>query len=68
MIIKADASPVSVGAVLLKKNKNNKIYTLFFANRKLSETEQRYSQIDWEVLYTTLAETTGNEYCFLASY
>ena len=49
LIIKVGASPVGVGAVLLQKHRNNKISTLSFASRKLSETERRYSQIDWEV-------------------
>ena len=50
LIVEVDASPVGVGAVLLQKHKNNKISTLSFASRKLSETEQRYSQIDREAL------------------
>ena len=55
LIIEADASPVDVDAVLLQKHKNNKIPTLFFARRKLSETEQRYFQIDREILFIIFA-------------
>ena len=55
LIVEVDASPVGVGAVLLQKHKNNEVSTLFFASRKLSDTEQRYSQIDREALSIVFA-------------
>lgn len=51
-IVTVDASPVGLGAVLTQADPNNSKNTkiIIFVSRKLSPTEQKYSQIEKEAL------------------
>lgn len=46
----ADASPLSLGAVLLQKGKDNAVRVIAFASRRLSPTESRYAQTEGEAI------------------
>ena len=47
LILEVDASPIGIGSVL-KQKINDKISTIAFASKKLSQSECNYSQIDKE--------------------
>ena len=49
LIIEVDASPIGIGCVLLQKT-NDKEAPVYFASKKLSPSEQNYSQVDKEGL------------------
>ena len=48
--VTTDASPVGVGAVLEQKQKDGSYRLIYYASRKLSEVERRYSQFEREAL------------------
>ena len=52
-IVSSDASSYGMGSVLLQKQKDEKWRPVMFASRVLSETEQRYAQIEKESLAVT---------------
>lgn len=45
-----DASPIGLGAVLTQRDHNNKVRIIEYASRPLTDTEQRYSQTEREML------------------
>jgi hypothetical protein len=45
-----DASPVGLGGILVQRDKDNKIKIVAYGSRSLTETEQRYSQLEREAL------------------
>ena len=45
-----DASPIGLGAILTQIDRNGKSAVVAYASRALTPTEQRYSQIDREML------------------
>ena len=48
--IVTDASPVGVGAILEQKQSNGEYRPVYYASRKLTDTESRYSQFEREAL------------------
>ena len=49
-LVYADASPVSLGAVLLQKDNRNCVRIIAFGSRSLTPTESRYGQTEREAL------------------
>ena len=45
-----DASPVGIGAILEQKQEDETYRPIYYASRKLSKVEQRYSQFEREAL------------------
>ena len=43
-----DASPVGLGAILVQYDKHGKSYVVAYGSRSLTQTEQRYAQIERE--------------------
>ena len=50
-----DASPVGISAILLQRSPNGESKVVSYASRSLTETEQRYSQIERECLAVVYA-------------
>jgi hypothetical protein len=50
LVVDCDASPIGIGATLSHQYPDGSLRPLAFASRKLSETEQRYAQIEKEGL------------------
>lgn len=67
-VLYVDASPVGVGAVLTQKNDHNEISTLYYASRSLTQTEQRYSQVEREALAVYWAIFRFNLYVYGNSF
>lgn len=62
IVISADASSYSIGAVLLQINKNGEKEIIMYASRALSVTERRYAQIEREARALTWACKKFQEY------
>ena len=45
-----DASPAGIGAILEQKQEDRTYRSIYYASRKLSKVEQRYSQFERETL------------------
>ena len=58
VLLSVDASPLGVGAVLLQNGQ-----PLEFASRTLTETEQRYAQIEKELLAVFLGVAAVSSIC-----
>jgi hypothetical protein len=48
--VTTDASPVGLGAILEQVQPDGQFRPVYYASRKLSKTEQRYSQFEREAL------------------
>ena len=60
--VAADASSHGLGAVLLQRHDDGQDRPVAFASRAMSETEQRYAQIEKEALAVTWACEKFSEY------
>ena len=48
--VTTDASPVGLGAILQQVQPDSQFRSVYYASRKLSKTEQRYSQLERKAL------------------
>jgi hypothetical protein len=61
-ILATDASGVTIGAVLMQKDKEGKEYNIAYASKSLNETEQRYGITDKEGLAVVWAVKHFHKY------
>lgn len=61
-IVSADASSYGLGAVLIQQQPSGDRLPVAYASRSLTETEQRYSQLEKEALAAAWAVTRFDEY------
>ena len=54
-VVSVDASLFDLGAVLMQKQSDGHLKTVFYSSRSMSPTEQRYAQIEKEALAVTWA-------------
>lgn len=64
IIVSADASSIGIGATISHKFPDGKLKVIQHASRALTETEQRYSQIDREGLAIIYAVTKFHKFIF----